>query len=63
MLLWFYDLININCVPIWQEHEAILSKLLDGTISLDPLTTAIQELASAAKEAENEAKVKFGKSY
>ncbi|KAK4834281.1 hypothetical protein QYF36_020206 [Acer negundo] len=31
--------------------------MLDGSISLDPLTTAIQELAAAAKEAEDEAKI------
>ncbi|KAK2647390.1 hypothetical protein Ddye_014879 [Dipteronia dyeriana] len=40
-----------------KEHEEILSKMVDGSISLDPLTTAIQELAAAAKEAEDEAKI------
>ncbi|KAL5741977.1 hypothetical protein ACOSP7_028709 [Xanthoceras sorbifolium] len=41
-----------------KEHEEMLNKLLlDGSISLDPLTAAIEELASAAKEAEDEAKI------
>ncbi|KAK0585582.1 hypothetical protein LWI29_030823 [Acer saccharum] len=40
-----------------KEHEEILSKMLDGSVSLHPLTTAIQELAAAAKEAEDEAKI------
>jgi hypothetical protein len=31
---------------------------LDGSVSLDPLTTAIEEFAYAAKEAEDEAQVK-----
>ncbi|KAJ0028594.1 hypothetical protein Pint_36251 [Pistacia integerrima] len=39
-----------------QAHKDILSNLLDGSVSLDPLTMAIQELTTAAKEAEVEAK-------
>lgn len=41
-----------------QVYKDVLSKLLDGSVSLYPLTTSIQELTSAAKEAEDEAKVK-----
>lgn len=35
-----------------------MSSVLDATISLTPLATSIQELASAAKRANDEAKVK-----
>ncbi|XP_050229085.1 probable glutamate carboxypeptidase AMP1 [Mercurialis annua] len=38
-----------------QEHNFILSNLLNQSISLDTLSTSIQGLASAAKEVENEA--------
>jgi hypothetical protein len=41
-----------------QAYKDALSKVLHGGVSLYPLTTSIQELASAAKEAEDEAKVK-----
>ncbi|KAF5473992.1 hypothetical protein F2P56_005935 [Juglans regia] len=40
-----------------QGYKNILSNILNGSVSLHPLTTSIQELASAAKEAENEAKI------
>lgn len=40
-----------------QVYKDVLSKLLDGSVSLYPLTTSIQELTSAAKEAEDEAKI------
>lgn len=40
-----------------QSYKGVLSNLLDGNVSLHPLTTSIQELASAAKEAEDEAKI------
>ncbi|KAG6693924.1 hypothetical protein I3842_09G025100 [Carya illinoinensis] len=40
-----------------QGYKNILSNFLDGSVSLHPLTTSIQELAYAAKEAENEAKI------
>lgn len=39
-----------------QENKDILSNLLDQRISLDPLTVAIKDLTSAAKDAQNEAK-------
>ncbi|KAF8403422.1 hypothetical protein HHK36_011525 [Tetracentron sinense] len=40
-----------------QEHTHVLSNLLDGSVSLlQPITTSIQELISAAKEVEEEAK-------
>ncbi|KAH9674171.1 putative glutamate carboxypeptidase AMP1 [Citrus sinensis] len=39
-----------------QENKDILSNLLDQRISLDPLTAAIKDLTSAAKDAQNEAK-------
>lgn len=48
---------------LWQENKDILSNLLDQRISLDPLTAAIKDLTSAAKDAQNEAKVRSGKSY
>ncbi|KAB1200302.1 putative glutamate carboxypeptidase 2 [Morella rubra] len=40
-----------------QEYEDVLSNLLDGSVYLHPLTASIQELASAAKEAEDEANI------
>ncbi|XP_041025914.1 probable glutamate carboxypeptidase AMP1 [Juglans microcarpa x Juglans regia] len=40
-----------------QGYKNILSNILNGSVSLHPLTTSIQELASSAKEAENEAKI------
>ncbi|XVF55938.1 hypothetical protein PTKIN_Ptkin06aG0075800 [Pterospermum kingtungense] len=39
-----------------QEHKDALSSFLDARISLTPLATSIQELASAAKQANDEAK-------
>jgi len=39
-------------------YNDILSNLLDKRISLHPLTASIQEFASAAKEADDESKVK-----
>ncbi|XP_020239789.1 probable glutamate carboxypeptidase PLA3 [Cajanus cajan] len=39
-----------------QVYHNILSNLLDNRISLDPLTSSIQEFASAAKEANDESK-------
>ncbi|OMO51891.1 hypothetical protein CCACVL1_29512 [Corchorus capsularis] len=39
-----------------QEHKDVLSSFLDASISLTPLATSIQELASAAKRANDEAK-------
>ncbi|XP_048426425.1 probable glutamate carboxypeptidase AMP1 [Pyrus x bretschneideri] len=38
-----------------KHYKDVLSNLLDGGVSLHPLTTAIQEFAYAAKEAEDEA--------
>ncbi|XP_065855361.1 probable glutamate carboxypeptidase AMP1 isoform X2 [Euphorbia lathyris] len=40
-----------------KRHKAVLSKFLNQSISLNPLSDAIQGLALAAKEAENEAKI------
>lgn len=62
-MFWLRGLMSslIQTVCIFQEHEAVLSKVLDDGISLDPLKTVIQELASAAKEAEDEAQVKLEK--
>ncbi|XP_030924461.1 probable glutamate carboxypeptidase AMP1 isoform X1 [Quercus lobata] len=40
-----------------QRYKGILSNLLHENVSLHPLTTSIQELVSAAKEAEDEAKI------
>ena len=45
-------------MPCVQSYEEVLSNLLDGLVSLSPLTSAIQEFASAAKEVEAEAQVK-----
>ncbi|KAJ7971372.1 Peptidase M28 family protein [Quillaja saponaria] len=39
-----------------QGYASILSNLFNGTISMHPLTMSIQELASAAKEADDELK-------
>lgn len=39
-----------------QGHTGVLGKLLDRNVSLHPLVTSIQELASAAKEVEYEVK-------
>ena len=41
-----------------QVYNNILSNLLDKQITLHPLNTSIQEFASAAKEANDESKVK-----
>lgn len=37
------------------EYKDVLSTLLDGSISIAPLTNSIKDLSSAAKQAENEA--------
>ncbi|CAH8360245.1 unnamed protein product [Eruca vesicaria subsp. sativa] len=39
-----------------QEHRDTLSKLLEGKVSVDPLSVAIQELSLVAKEVTDEAK-------
>ncbi|KAK6232367.1 hypothetical protein SCA6_002440 [Theobroma cacao] len=39
-----------------QEHKDVLSSFVDGSMSLTPLDASIQELASAAKRANDEAK-------
>ncbi|CAK9137895.1 unnamed protein product [Ilex paraguariensis] len=39
-----------------QEYTNILSNLLEGNVSLDPIIAAIQELTAAAKKVEEEAK-------
>lgn len=59
MFLFLFGL-NIETIisSYGQGYKNILSNFLDGSVSLHPLTTSIQELAYAAKEAENEAKVK-----
>lgn len=46
-----------------QEHKDALSSVLDATISLTPLATSIQELASAAKRANDEAKTLMEKRF
>ncbi|GER44813.1 transferrin receptor protein [Striga asiatica] len=40
-----------------QEYNNVLSTLLDGTISLSPITTAIREFTSAANETEEEVQI------
>ncbi|KAJ7975925.1 Peptidase M28 family protein [Quillaja saponaria] len=45
-----------SCVDQLQGYESFLSNLFSGTVSLHPLTTSIRELASAAKEADDELK-------
>lgn len=42
-----------------QDYTHILSDLLEGGISLHPITAAIQELAAAAIETLEEAKVRY----
>ncbi|XP_015577834.2 probable glutamate carboxypeptidase AMP1 [Ricinus communis] len=46
----------LSYVKELQEHNFVLSKLLDQSTSLNPLSTSIQRLASVAKEAKIEAK-------
>lgn len=46
----------ISYVEQLQGHTGVLGKLLDRNVSLHPLVTSIQELASAAKEVEYEVK-------
>lgn len=41
-----------------QLYKNMLSNLVDQKISLHPLTLSIEEFASAAKEADDESKVK-----
>lgn len=48
-------------LSIGQLYKDILSNLLDQKISLLPLTTAIEDFASAAKEADDEIKVRLKK--
>lgn len=56
VLLWFQ---NLNVIlSSCQGHKDVLSTLLDHSISLDPLIASIQGLALAAKEAEDEARVR-----
>lgn len=40
-----------------QEYKNVLNTLLEETISLDPLTAAIQEFTTAAHETDEEIKV------
>lgn len=42
---------------ILQNYTHSLSKLLEGDVSLHPITSAIQELEDAAKQVEEEMKV------
>lgn len=52
------SILPFNFLPYVDElkhYKDVLSRLLDGSVSLDPLTTAIEEFAYAAKEAEDEA--------
>ncbi|CAL5419551.1 unnamed protein product [Camellia sinensis] len=42
------------------EYTNMLSNLLEGSASVHPITASIQELATAAKEAEEEAKIDNG---
>ncbi|XVF76015.1 hypothetical protein PTKIN_Ptkin13bG0233700 [Pterospermum kingtungense] len=46
-----------------QEHKDALSSFLDANISLTPLATSIQELASAAKLANDEAKTVMAREF
>jgi N-acetylated-alpha-linked acidic dipeptidase len=46
-----------------QAHRDKLSKLLEGKVSVNPLSMAIQEFSLVAKEAADEAKKLKGKSY
>ncbi|XWS56117.1 hypothetical protein CRYUN_Cryun09bG0058900 [Craigia yunnanensis] len=46
----------LNYAEQLQEHKDALSSFLDASISLTPLATSIQQLASAAKLANDEAK-------
>ncbi|KAJ6756201.1 N-ACETYLATED-ALPHA-LINKED ACIDIC DIPEPTIDASE [Salix purpurea] len=46
----------LSYVEQLQRHTGVLGKLLDRNVSLHPLITSIQELASAAKEVEYEVK-------
>lgn len=43
--------------PWGQNYSNLLHNLVTGSVSLNPLTSSIQELACAAEEAEQEAKV------
>jgi len=43
-----------------QAHRDKLSKLLEGKVSVNPLSMAIQEFSLVAKEAADEAKVSNG---
>lgn len=67
--VFLFLILKFYFFPYGQRYKGILSKLLDENVSLHPtyqkkknvslhpLTTSIQELVSAAKEAEDEAKV------
>lgn len=51
--------VNTNEIAMpWQDYTKILSNLLNGSISLHPIVSAIQELELAAKKTEVEAKVR-----
>lgn len=51
MIIWI--------IFLWQEYTIVLSNLLEGSISLHPITASIQEFVVAAKEAEEDAKVRY----
>ena len=48
---------NICFGVMVQAHIDALSKLLEGKVSIDPLSVAIQEFSLVAKEVADEAKV------
>lgn len=48
---------NICFGVMVQAHRDALSKLLEGKVSIDPLSVAIQEFSLVAKEVADEAKV------
>ena len=52
----YIDCIIFPCFG--QLYKNKLSSLLDQQVSLHPLTVSIQEFVSAAKEADDESKVK-----
>ncbi|KAL0344883.1 UNVERIFIED_CONTAM: putative glutamate carboxypeptidase AMP1 [Sesamum radiatum] len=47
---------NYSYATELQEYKNVLTTLLEGTISLDPIAAAIQEFIAAANETEEEAK-------
>lgn len=44
----------------FQEYTSTLSNFLEGNISLHPINLAIEELIAAAKEIQQETKVRDG---